>query len=58
MILSAKGKAKLVVNNENVELSPAVTKMPAKKFFLHSKGKSVVITPEPTEFLRNKPPIF
>jgi excisionase family DNA binding protein len=49
-ILSAKGKAKLVVNNENVELSPAVTKMPAKTFSYTTKGKSIVITPEPTEF--------
>jgi excisionase family DNA binding protein len=49
-ILAAKGKAKLVVNNENVELSPAVTRMLAKTFSYIAKGKSVVITPEPTEF--------
>jgi excisionase family DNA binding protein len=49
-ILSAKGKAKLVVNDENVELSPAVTKILAKTLSYIAKGKSVVVTPEPTEF--------
>jgi excisionase family DNA binding protein len=49
-VLSAKGKAKLVVNNENVELSSAVARMPARTFSYIAKGKSVVITPEPTEF--------
>ena len=49
-ILAAKGKAKLVVNNENVELSPAVTKILAKTLSYIAKGKSVVVTPEPTEF--------
>ena len=49
-ILSAKSKAKLVVNNQNVELSPAVTKILAKTLSYIAKGKSVVITPEPTEF--------
>ncbi|HMS41169.1 MAG TPA: excisionase family DNA-binding protein [Pyrinomonadaceae bacterium] len=49
-ILSAKGKAKLVVNNENVELSPSVTKILAKTFSYIAQGKIVVITPEPTEF--------
>jgi hypothetical protein len=31
-ILSAKGKEKLVVNNEIIELSPAVTRMSARTF--------------------------
>jgi excisionase family DNA binding protein len=49
-ILATKSKAKLVVNNENVELSPAVTKILAKTLSYIAKGKSVVVTPEPTEF--------
>ena len=49
-ILSAKSKAKLVVNNQDVELSPAVTKILAKTFSYIAKGKSVAVTPEPTEF--------
>jgi excisionase family DNA binding protein len=49
-ILATKSKAKLVVNNENVELSPSVTKILAKTLSYIAKGKSVVVTPEPTEF--------
>lgn len=49
-ILSAKSKAKLVVNNQDVELSPAVTKILAKTLSYIAKGKTVVVTPEPTEF--------
>ncbi len=49
-ILSAKSKAKLVVNNQAVELSPAVTKILAKTLSYIAKGKTVVVTPEPTEF--------
>lgn len=49
-ILSARGKAKLVVNDEDVELSPAVTKILAKTLSYIAKGKTVVVTPEPTEF--------
>jgi excisionase family DNA binding protein len=49
-ILATKSKAKLVVNNENVELSPAVTEILAKTLSYIAKGKSVVVTPEPTEF--------
>ena len=49
-ILSAKSKAKLVVNNQDVELSPVVTKILAKTLSYIAKGKTVVVTPEPTEF--------
>ncbi len=49
-ILSRKGKAKLVVNDQDVELSPAVTKILAKTLSYIAKGKTVVVTPEPTEF--------
>lgn len=49
-ILSAKSKAKLVVNNQDIELSPAVTKILAKTLSYIAKGKTVIVTPEPTEF--------
>ncbi len=49
-ILSPKSKAKLVVNNQDIELSPAVTKILAKTLSYIAKGKTVVVTPEPTEF--------
>lgn len=49
-ILSAKSKAKLMVNNQDVELSPAVTKILAKTLSYIAKGKTVVVTSEPTEF--------
>ena len=49
-ILSGKRRAKLVVNNQDVELSPAVTKILAKTLSYIAKGKTVVVTPEPTEF--------
>ena len=49
-ILLAKGKAKLVVNNQDIELSSAVTKILAKTLSYIAKGKTVVVTPEPTEF--------
>lgn len=49
-ILSAKSKAKLVVNNQDIELSPAVIKILAQTLSYIAKGKTVVVTPETTEF--------
>ncbi len=49
-ILTGKSKARLVVDGENVELSPAVTKLLAKALSYIAKGKAVDITPEPAEF--------
>jgi excisionase family DNA binding protein len=49
-ILSTKGKAKLMVNNQDIELSPAVAKILAKTLSYIAKGKTVTVTPEPTEF--------
>lgn len=48
-ILTAKGKAKLVVGEKIVELSPAVTKLLAQTFGYISQGKGVIISAEPTE---------
>lgn len=48
-VLSTKGKVKLVVNNQDVELSPAVTEVLAKTLAYVAQGKSVIVTPEPTE---------
>ena len=49
-ILSAKGSAKLVVNDQDVQLSPAVTEILAKTLMFIAQGKNVIVTPEPTEF--------
>jgi excisionase family DNA binding protein len=49
-ILSVKSKAKLVVNNQVVELSPSVTKILVKTLSYIALGKTVVVTSEPTEF--------
>ncbi|MBK7708086.1 MAG: helix-turn-helix domain-containing protein [Acidobacteria bacterium] len=49
-ILSGKKRATLVVNDQNVELSLAVTKILAKTLSYIAKGKTVAVTPEPTEF--------
>lgn len=49
-ILSGKRQAKLVVNNQDVELSPTVTKILAKTLSYIAKGQTVVLTSEPTEF--------
>lgn len=49
-ILTPKSKARLMVNDEDIELSPAVTKMLVKTFSYIAKGKNVVVTPQPTEF--------
>ena len=49
-MLSGENRAILVVNNQNVELSSAVTKILAKTLSYIAKGKTVIVTPEPTEF--------
>jgi excisionase family DNA binding protein len=49
-ILSVTSKAKLVVNNQDVELSPSVTKILVKTLSYIALGKTVVVTTEPAEF--------
>jgi excisionase family DNA binding protein len=50
MILTSKSKAKLVVNDQDIELSPAVTEVLAKTLSYIAQGQTVIVTPEPTEF--------
>lgn len=48
-ILKLRSKAKLVTDNENIELSPTVIEVLRKTLSYIAQGKSVVVTPEPTE---------
>ncbi|MCU0238281.1 MAG: helix-turn-helix domain-containing protein [Pyrinomonadaceae bacterium] len=48
-ILKLRNSAKLVADNENIELSPSVMEVLRKTLAYIAQGKSVIITPEPTE---------
>ena len=49
-ILRKNKKAKLVLNNEDVELSPGVVEILIQTLSYIAQGKSVVVTAQPTEF--------
>jgi excisionase family DNA binding protein len=57
-LLKPNSKAGLVVNNQDVELSPAVTKILAQTFSYIAKGKGIVVTPEPMEFTTQQAAAF
>ena len=49
-ILRKNKKVRLVLNNEDVELSPGVVEILTQTLSYIAKGKSVVVTAQPTEF--------
>jgi excisionase family DNA binding protein len=53
-ILRKNKKAKLVLNNEDVELSPGVVEILTQTLSYIAQGKSVVVTAQPTEFTTQK----
>jgi excisionase family DNA binding protein len=53
-ILRKNKKAKLVLNNEDVELSPGVIEILTQTLSFIAQGKSVTVTAEATEFSTQK----